>query len=126
MNVLAKQLLQCIIRIQTFNLQLTIVLCVPAKWSAYHCRKTAKKAREYNSIQYENFIFLTHSHCHRICWWSFNVSRVKKERHEDITFFYKKKHYTAMHVRPEVTPTTVLKALFNYLSDNFREALRIQ
>ena len=65
-------------------------------------------------------IFLTHSHCHRICWWSFNVSRVKKERHEDITFFYKKTHYTAMHVRPEVTPTTVFKALFNYLSGNFR------
>ena len=31
-----------------------------------------------------------------------------------------------MHVRPEVTPTTVFKALFNYLSDNFRGALRIQ
>ena len=56
---------------------------------------------------YGKKLFLTHSDCHRLCWCSFNVSRVKKERHEDITFLYKKKYYAAMHVRQEITPTTV-------------------
>ena len=44
------------------------------------------------------------------------VSRVQKERHENITFFTSK---TTVHVRPELPPRLYLSVV--QLSDNFRE-----